>query len=84
VSADVWDDEMREGFMLGLEAGLKEAANILREAGTNYLVEAAGSKKVAVALGHQFAAGLLNSFANGLDMRADNVRGPIVTAEHGQ
>jgi non-canonical (house-cleaning) NTP pyrophosphatase len=79
--AEVWDDEMREGFMLGLEAGLKEAAHTLREAATNNLAEAAGARKVAVSAGHRFAADLLNSYANGFDMRADNVRGPIVTVE---
>lgn len=81
---DAWDARERETYEAGFERGLREAAEMLRHHAGDYEKDYLASKKVAEGLGQYFAANLLRSFANGLEMRADNVKGPICKVEFGQ
>ena len=64
-----------KSYVEGFVAGLKEAANTLRMAANDHSVEAHNSKKVLEAQANELAEAILRSWANGLDIQADNFRG---------
>lgn len=62
-------------YFQGFVAGLKEGARTLREAAKDHYEQSIASKKVLENQAHQLAASLFVSWANALDIRADNFRG---------
>lgn len=56
-----------------LKAGMTQAVWVLRNAANTHEAEAALSKKVVESEGHTFAARVLRSYANGLEMDAENL-----------
>lgn len=79
-----WDAWERETYAAGVEAGMLGAAQTLREAASRHEADAAATKNIAEAGGHALAASILRSYANGLEMMADNVKGPPCKVEFGQ
>lgn len=63
-------DEGASRYVAGFAGGLLQAAWILRNAANNHEADALLSKSVTVSGGHLFAARVLRSYANGLDIEA--------------
>lgn len=66
-----WDARDAETLAIGRVAGLRRAAEILREYAAWNERGAAHSKRVAESQGMTFAAVILRSYANSLDIEAD-------------
>jgi hypothetical protein len=66
------DADKGTDYAQGFVDGLKESARTLREAARDHYEQSIASKKVLEAQAHQLAAALFASWANGLDIRADN------------
>lgn len=62
---------MSEDYAGGFTAGLLQAVKTLRAASGQHEAQSAGNNKIAESEGHRFAARLLRSYANGLEMDAE-------------
>lgn len=57
-------------YIQGFHAGISEAARAMREAAREHTEQCAATKNIVEAQGHQFAATVLASYANGLLINA--------------
>lgn len=62
-----------EAYAAGLKAGMIKAMIVLHEASVRYYADAEANKKIAESEGQRFAARILQSFANGLEMEAEKL-----------
>lgn len=69
----ITQDELREYMRGSFVGGVLQAVETLRHASGKHEAEAAASKKVVESEGNMFAARILRSYANGLEMDAERL-----------
>lgn len=69
----ITEEELREFMRLSFKGGLHQAAFILRSDASMAETSSILTKRVAHSSGDLFAAALLRSYANGLEMEADKL-----------